>query len=182
MPRKPRPQLTHVGVFVRDIDRMTEFYTDVLGLTITDRGGISGERQIVFMSNDPEEHHQLVLVTGRPEDDSMIAAQQISFLVDSLDEVKLLHERIVAAGMEIMSLTCHGNALSVYFKDPDGNRVEVYTHTPWHIPQPHAVPFDITKSNDEILAWAEAHCREDAGFMTAEDRAARMAAMMGVGD
>ena len=175
-----QPRLTHVGVFARDIDQMTAFYTDVFGLTVTDQGEVSGNRRIVFMSSDPNEHHQFVLVSGRPDDDTMIAAQQLSFLVDSLDDVRALYEKVKGAGMEITQQTCHGNALSVYFKDPDGNRVEIYTHTPWHIPQPHAVPFDISKSNAEILAWTETHCREDDGFMSAEERAQQMAEVMGV--
>lgn len=179
MARKPRPQLTHVGVFARDVEKMTAFYTGVFGLTVTDRGDLPGDRKIVFMSSDPGEHHQFVLVSGRPDDDTMIAAQQLSFLVDTLDDVRTLHDKVKAAGLEITQQTCHGNALSVYFKDPDGNRVEIYTHTPWHIPQPHAVSFDISKPNAEILAWTEAHCREDGGFMTAEERARQMAEMMG---
>jgi len=178
MASKPRPQLTHVGVFARDIENMTAFYTDVFGLTVTDQGDLPGDRKIVFLSNDPGEHHQFVLVSGRPDGDTMIAAQQLSFLVDTLDDVRTLHDKVTAAGMEITQQTCHGNALSVYFKDPDGNRVEIYTHTPWHIPQPHAVPFDLAKSNEEILAWTEVHCREDAGFMTAEQRAQQMVERM----
>jgi len=179
MASSPKPQLTHVGMFVRDIDRMADFYTDVMGLTISDRGDIPGNRKIVFFSNDPSEHHQFVLVSGRPDDDSLVAAQQVSFLVKSLDEVRTLYDRICAAGMEVMQTTCHGNALSVYFKDPDGNRIEVYTHTPWHVPQPHAVPFDISLPNEEILAWAEAHCREDAGFMSAGERRNVMETLIG---
>jgi len=179
MTSKPRPQLTHVGVFARDIEKMTTFYTDVFGLTVTDQGDLPGDRKIVFMSNDPDEHHQFVLVSGRPNDDSMMAAQQLSFLVDTLDDVRTLHDKVKAASMEITQQSCHGNALSVYFKDPDGNRVEIYTHTPWHIPQPHAVPFDISRPDEEILAWTEAHCLEDGGFMTAEERAKKMAEMMG---
>lgn len=179
MTSTPKPQLTHVGMFVRDIEKMAAFYTDVMGLTVSDRGDIPGDRKIVFLSNDPTEHHQLVLVSGRPDDASLVAAQQVSFLVDTLDEVRTMHERIVAAGMEITQQNCHGNALSVYFKDPDGNRIEVYTHTPWHIPQPHAVPFDLSLPNEEILAWAEAHCREDADFMPADERARVMADRIG---
>lgn len=175
MTGQPKPQLTHVGMFVRDIEKMAAFYTDVMGLTVSDRGDIPGDRKIVFMTNDPEEHHQFVLVSGRPDDDSMVAAQQVSFLVGTLDDVRTMHDRVKAAGMEITQQTCHGNALSVYFKDPDGNRIEVYTHTPWHIPQPHAVPIDLSQSNEEILAWTEAHCREDVGFMPADTRAKLMA-------
>jgi catechol 2,3-dioxygenase-like lactoylglutathione lyase family enzyme len=179
MTRNPRLQLTHVGMFVRDIEKMAAFYTDVMGLTVADRGDIPGDRKIVFLSNDPDEHHQFVLVSGRPDDDSQVAAQQISFLVDTLDAVRTMHDRVKAAGMEITQQTNHGNAWSVYFKDPDGNRVEVYTHTPWHIPQPHAVPFDLSLSNAEIYAQTEAHCREDAGFMPADKRAKLMQARIG---
>lgn len=180
MAGKPQPQLSHVGMFVHDIETMEAFYTDVFGLTVTDRGAIAGDRQIVFMSADPGEHHQFVLVSGRPDDDAVIAAQQLSFLVDSLDDVRTMHDKVKAAGMEITQTTNHGNALSVYFKDPDGNRIEVYTHTPWYIPQPHAVPFDIALPNAEIMAQTEAHCREDAGFMPADERLRLTAKMMGI--
>jgi catechol-2,3-dioxygenase len=152
-----------------------------MGLTISDRGDVAGDRKIVFLSNNPGEHHQFVLVSGRPDDDSLVAAQQVSFLVESLDDVRTMHDRVRAAGMEITQTTLHGNAWSVYFKDPDGNRVEIYAHTPWHIPQPHAVPFDLSLPNEEIMAQTEAHCREDAGFLPAAERAKVMAAKMGVG-
>lgn len=37
----------------------------------------------------------------------------------------------------------HGNALSVYFHDPEKNRVELLIDTPWYVPQPYRVPYDI---------------------------------------
>ena len=37
----------------------------------------------------------------------------------------------------------HGNALSVYFLDPEGNRVELLIDTPWYVPQPHRLVVDI---------------------------------------
>ena len=44
----PKPRLTHVGVFTQDIDAMVDFYTNVLGLTVTDRGDIrDGTARIV---------------------------------------------------------------------------------------------------------------------------------------
>jgi catechol 2,3-dioxygenase-like lactoylglutathione lyase family enzyme len=181
MPGSPRPQLTHVGMFVRDLDAMTEFYTQVVGLTISDRGDIPGDRKIVFLSNDPDEHHQFVLVSGQP-DSEIKPAQQVSFLVDTLDDVRTMHDRVKAAGMEVLATTTHGNAWSVYFRDPDGNRVEIYTHTPWHIPQPHAAPFDLSLSNEQIVAWTEAHCRGHDGFMPATERAKVMKRRIGFAD
>ncbi|MAF07065.1 MAG: glyoxalase, partial [Acidiferrobacteraceae bacterium] len=65
---------------------------------------------------------------------------------------------------------CHGNALSFYFPDPDGNYLEMYVHTPWYIPQPHGVPYDLSLPSEEIMRKVEAHCREDPGFMMEADR------------
>ena len=64
---KPAPNLkfAHMGLVVSDIEVMTRFYVDVLGFTVTDRG-VFGAMDVVFMSRDPEEHHQIVLTTGRP--------------------------------------------------------------------------------------------------------------------
>ena len=60
----PPAQLTHVGLYVDDMDTMVAFYGELLGLVVTDRGELFG-RELTFLSRDPEEHHQLVLVTGR---------------------------------------------------------------------------------------------------------------------
>ena len=56
--------------------------------------------------------------------------------------------------------------------------IEIYTHTPWYIPQPHQVPFDLSKSVDEIYAETEEYCRDHAGFMTADERKAVMTKMI----
>lgn len=182
MASTPKPRLTHVGLYTRNLDKMVDFYTKVFGLTVTDRGEISGPAKMVFMSSDPDEHHQFVLVEGRPDDAEFNVAQQLSFLVDSLDELRTMRDRIAAAGMDIARTTTHGNAWSIYFYDPDENRVEVYAHTPWHVPQPHAHPFDLSLSNEEIMKQTEAHCREDPGFMPREQRQKKMAALMGAAD
>ncbi|MDH3739945.1 MAG: VOC family protein [Alphaproteobacteria bacterium] len=174
-------KLTHMALFVRDLDKMADFYTNVLGLTVTDQGEAkSAPVQMVFMSSDPGEHHQFVLVDGRPEYATFSVAQQISFLVDSLDDLRAARDRVAAAGSEIARTTTHGNAWSIYFDDPEGNQIEVYAHSPWHIPQPHVHPFDLSLPNDEILRQTEAHCREDPGFMPVSEREKEMKKKMGL--
>jgi catechol 2,3-dioxygenase len=59
----------------------------------------------------------------------------------------------------------HGNAWSVYFKDPEGNTVEAYLDTPFHVPQPHGEFLDLSKSDEEIVRETEAACRKEPGFM-----------------
>ncbi len=179
MPGTPKPQLTHVAFFTRDLDKMVDFYTKVMGLTVSDRGPAStAPVEMVFMSSDPGEHHQFVLANGRPDYATFNIAQQISFLVNSLDELRTMHDRVEEAGLEITRVTTHGNAWSIYFVDPEDNRVEIYVHTPWHIPQPHVHSFDLSMSNDEIMRMTEAHCRADPGFKPVAERKKEMAHMM----
>lgn len=174
-----KPQLTHVGIYVRDMDKMRRFYTEVFGLTVTDSGGPPDfHLDMAFMSADPGEHHQFVLVGGRPEDATANVAQQVSFLVQSLDELRTMRDRIVAAGLKIGRTITHGNAWSIYFSDPEENTVELYVHTPWHIPQPAGEPFDLDLSNDEIMAATEALCRAREGFTTSAERQVAMGKMM----
>ena len=166
-----KPQLTHVGLHTRNMDTQVEFFTKVFGLTVTDEGTFGPDNgRIVFMSATPDEHHQFVLLEGGPDPDTPRVSQQISFLVNSLDELKEMHDRVTEAGCNVDRMVTHGNAWSCYFFDPEGNRLERYAHTPWHVPQPHAHPFDLSKPVDEIIAETEAHVREISGFMLAPER------------
>ena len=174
------PRLRHMGLFTNDMDAMLDFYTGVMGLTVTDRGEYGDPVQrIVFLSSDPTEHHEIVLADPPADKGETVHVQQMSFLLDGLDDLRDLRDRIVASGIEVNRTITHGNAWSIYFPDPGGNRVECYVHTPWYIPQPHAHPFDLSRSNDEVMAETEAHCREDGGFMMAADWEKKMAAKMG---
>lgn len=179
MKSHPTPKLTHFALFVRDLPKMEEFYTRVMGLTITDRGeATSAPVEMVFMSSDPAEHHQFVLVSGRPDDVNFSLNQQMSFVVDSLDELREMRDRVVDAEMNVKRCVTHGNAWSIYFDDPEGNLIENYVHTPWYIPQPHSIAIDLDLPNKQIMADTEAHCREDPKFMTKADRESEMAEMM----
>ena len=54
-------QWSHAVVLVRDMENMLDFYTNVLGFQITDRGAIAGKgsSEIVFMSQVDTDHHQM---------------------------------------------------------------------------------------------------------------------------
>ena len=86
-------------------------------------------------------------------------------MVDSLADLREVHRRALALGATEMRPVSHGNAWSIYFKDPEGNTVEAYLDTPFHVPQPHGKPLDLSKSDEEILRETEAACRKDPGFM-----------------
>ena len=173
-----RAKLAHMGIFVRDREKMVKFYSDVLGLMVTDEGDPGTGTYLTFMSADPGEHHQVVLVTGRPEDNGFNPINQVSFLVESLEQLREVHRRALDRGATAMRTVSHGNAWSIYFLDPEGNRLEAYLHTPFYVPQPHGEPLDLTKSDDEILHVTEAACAKDPGFMPREAFAAKVAARL----
>ena len=70
MARVPELAFSHFGFFVRDLERMADFYARVLGFAISDRGELDtphGKVSLVFLTRDPREHHQIVLASGRPD-------------------------------------------------------------------------------------------------------------------
>jgi catechol 2,3-dioxygenase len=170
------PQLSHFGIFVRDIEAMTRFYTEVFGLHLTDEGkGSNFHFQLNFLSGSPDQHHQLVLASGRGAD-TPSTVMQMSFKVGAIDDLRRVRAHALSAGATQMHNMNHGNALSVYFHDPESNMIEVYLDTPWYVPQPHGDPLDLEKTDAEIWAETEAACLADPGFATVEDWASRFRA------
>lgn len=161
-------QLTHFGLHARDLDRMVDFYTRVMGFVVSDHGQTSAGNKVVFMTQSPECHHQFVLFDGRPEELSYNPINQISFRLESLDRLKAYREAVIAAGIHRLRQTDHGNAWAFYFTDPEGNSVEMYCDTPFHTPQPCGEPLDLDLPNDEIERRTEVMCRSRPDFMLRE--------------
>ena len=175
----PRLQFSHFGMFVTDIARMEDFYTRLLGFTVTDRGDLEtphGRLYLVFLSRDPRDHHQIVMVSGRPKDSGFNPINQISFRVEQLADLREMHRRIEGepAVSDIYPVS-HGNALSVYFHDPEGNRIELFVDTPWYVQQPLRLPMDMRLSDDELWAWAEREAKKQPGFQPIEQWRAEVA-------
>ncbi|HUG77215.1 MAG TPA: VOC family protein [Burkholderiales bacterium] len=169
MPDIPRLRLTHVGIFVRDLKRMVAFYKEVLGFVETDRGPAHGF-DVVFLTRDPLVHHQLVLSSGRPDTSGTThAVQQISFRVDALEDLRRMLA-IVSQRLDVSEIRPrdHGNAWSLYFRDPESNRIGVYLDSPWHVAQPHHADLDLSLSDEEITRGTEARIRNDPSRMPME--------------
>jgi len=176
----PTIAFSHFGIHVTDLARMVDFYTRVLGLLVSDRGTLEDGPTLAFLSRDPDEHHQIALVTGRPRGLGYNVVNQISFKVPSLVDLKAMHARVREEGIEEFRIVTHGNAWSVYFADPEGNRVELFVDTPWHTPQPLAEPFDIEAPVEAIRARTEALCRSRPGFVSRAEWRKAQAEKMGV--
>lgn len=154
-------ELGHVGIHCRDIGEQLDFYTRVLGLTVTDHSESLG---IWFLSARPNtEHHEVLLATGRdvPRDGRLI--QQLSFRCDSLQSVVGFLRRFREDGVPVEMVVSHGNAVGVYFRDPEGNRCEVYWQTGLTARQPFVEHIELDTDTDldrlleRIRASVEAH-------------------------
>ncbi len=145
--------LGHTGFWVEDLERMRDFYERVLGLTVTDE---DEEQGIVFFSARPdEEHHEFVLQRGRTAPVGAKLTHQVSWRVDSIESVIDFHQRFRAEGIEVQQEVTHGNAIGIYFFDPEGNRNEVYLRLERDVRQPFRKSLDLDLSPDEIFAEVE---------------------------
>lgn len=169
------PSFSHMGVFVNDLARVVDFYTAVLDFVETDRGDL-GDRQIVFLSRDPREHHQVVFVSGLRERPREEIVNQISFRLPDLEALQAYAARAQAAGATEMRGVNHGNAWAVYFRDPEGNRIELFVDSPWYIAQPCREPLDLSRPAAEIEAETGAWCRTQPGYRPAAEFQAEIAA------
>ena len=153
---RPSPRLTlgHATIAARDLPRLVAFYTDVLGFHITNRGEpVPGMGDMVFLSQDPTAHHQIVLVsTPEPAPRGFALADHLAFRTGTLDDLREIGRRLEAAGVAPVMPISHGNAWSLYFTDPEGNGLECFVDTPFHVAQPYADGLDVSAADDEIEA------------------------------
>jgi catechol 2,3-dioxygenase len=160
-----RLEVAHAVLYVHDVADMIDFYTNALGFEVMDRGPL-GRDEIVFLSQNANDHHQVAFVTGREKPDPSNSVHHVAFRsAGTLDDLRSFKKTLEADTRvtQIMPLT-HGNAWSVYFRDPEFNGVEVFIDTPWHVRQPQGEPLDLEKSNDEIVETTRAHFSTEPEF------------------
>ena len=181
----PNLQFSHMGLSVKEIAKMEDFYGRVLGFTVTDRGEAGGMK-LVFLSRDPGDHHQIVLATGRPDALPANVANpqfgpsinQISFRMGSLADLREMHSRLAAEGGSNLFPANHGIAWSIYAHDPEGNNLEFFVDSAWYIKQPFLIPLDLSKTDDDIVLETRALCEISEGYEPYADWRHRIAARM----
>ena len=109
---------SHAVLYARDEAKMVDFYTRVLGFEVTDRGPlVEGTPDVIFMSQDPEEHHQLGMTAIRQGEEPPNTVHHFAFRVEAFEDVREMARKLEPIeGIEITPLS-HGNALSIYFND-----------------------------------------------------------------
>jgi len=165
--------VSHFEIRARDRAAMEKFYTEIMGFIVSDRGlltaGPAAGRELIFLSHSPDEHHQIVLIPTDAPAGSGGGIGHVAFRVDSLDEVRRVYEKVRALPHAKPEPVSHGNTWSVYFRDPEDNRIEVFTQTPWHATQPCRFDVDYDAPDAALTEATRATASTLAGFASTED-------------
>lgn len=171
-PDRINVHFSHMGLVVKDIALMEDFYTRVIGFERTDGGKTGQGVTMIFMTLDPREHHQVFLVEGRPDNlptNTIIPGggavlHHMAFRLDSLGDLQRMYRRIVAESDRRIMTATHGVCWTMYTQDPEGNGIEFFADTPWYCHQPYMKPMDFNKDEQTLMAETEALCRAAPGF------------------
>ena len=168
--QRPRLTVGHSTLAARDLDALASWYCEFLGFEETNRGSIPNDQQIVFLSQDPTAHHQIAMVGGSltgPSDFVMV--DHLAFRTARLDDLRIIHANLVAGGVTEILKIDHGNAWSLYFNDPEGNGVETYVDTPFHVAQPYAGSWDIEDTDEQIEQKTRKELEDKPEFQLMKD-------------
>ena len=124
------PTIGHVHLKVSNLERSIEFYREVLGMDLTLRHGTHA----AFLSYGGY-HHHLGLNTwqsrgGRQPDPSMTGLFHLAILFPTQQDLAKATRRVLDAGVVLDGAADHGVSVAVYFRDPDGNGIELYSDRP----------------------------------------------------
>lgn len=118
-------RMSHVVLRSLDIGRMVEWYCNVLGaqpMLISETIG--------FVTFD-DEHHRIAIVR-RPDMEeaapNAVGLDHVAFGYGTLGELVDTYERLRADGRAPYRTVNHGMTTSIYYRDPDGNGVELFVN------------------------------------------------------
>jgi catechol 2,3-dioxygenase len=119
-------RIGHVHLKVADLDRAIAFYRDVLGFTVTQRYGA----QAAFLGAGGY-HHHIGLNTWEsagapPAPPGHPGLYHTAVLYPDRQSLAQALARVIAAGVPLDGAADHGVSEAIYFRDPDGNGVEIY--------------------------------------------------------
>ncbi|TAK74059.1 MAG: VOC family protein [Dehalococcoidia bacterium] len=125
-------RLNHAVLYVRDAKKAVEFYHDVLGFEVVEA---MGDRAFFLRANGSDNHHDLGLFgigeeAPPPGHGDRVGLYHLAWEVESLPDLARAREELAEA-QALTGESDHGNSLSLYAQDRDGNEFEVF----WMVPR-----------------------------------------------
>ena len=124
-------RLNHLVLWVRDAQRSLAFYKDVLGFSIVE---MPSPQAVFLRANGSDNHHDLGLFGIGPDAPPPSKGRQVGMYhaaweVATIQDLARAREKLMQAGA-LVGESDHGNSLSLYIQDPDGNEMEVFFMLP----------------------------------------------------
>jgi catechol-2,3-dioxygenase len=172
-PPVPVQRLNHAVLFVRDVDRSTAFYRDVLGFRVkVEMPGRAAFLQAEGSTND----HDLGLFAmgdgagpsgaGR----STVGLYHLAWEVDTLAELARIRGALTDAGA-LAGASDHATTKALYAKDPDGLEFEVSWLLPADLITPEVQAQGATTQPLDLEAEIERYGAETKGGIGVSVRA-----------
>ena len=122
----PDTRVGHIHLKVADLERSIAFYRDVLGFSVTQMYGSAA----AFLSAGGY-HHHIGLNTWHSQGASPAPVRSaglyhVAFLFPDRESLAETLKRVLDQGVALEGAADHGVSEAVYFRDPDGNGIELY--------------------------------------------------------
>lgn len=163
-------RLAHIFYMTRRYDAMVDWYR-----TVFEAESVHADPALTFLAFDEENHRFAIanLDIFRPGGDGRqgdVGVNHVAFTYEGAGDLLETYARLKAAGIKPYWPVHHGMTLSLYYQDPDGNRIELqadalgpedaiaYFGSPAFAGNPIGVTYD----PDALLAEYRAGAAEDA--------------------
>jgi catechol-2,3-dioxygenase len=125
-------RLNHAVLYVKNAQRAADFYRDVMGFETVEA---LGDRAFFLRANGSDNHHDLGLFgigedAPPPGHGDRVGLYHLAWEVAELTDLAEARRAMADAGA-LTGESDHGNSLSIYCADPDGNEFEIF----WMVPR-----------------------------------------------
>lgn len=170
LPRRSPKSLAHVVLRTspEHYETMIQFYCDLLSAEVVHRSAV-----ITFIRYD-DEHHRIAIVqlpdvTYKPKNSNLAGLDHVAFSYETLTELAQQYRYLKSLHNPLKPLWVvnHGPTTSMYYRDPDGNKIELQVDNfdkpeeanaimagPLYDMNPIGTDFDPDEWSDKILAQA----------------------------
>ena len=120
-------RLGHVLLKTEDIETSIKFYCELLGFELVEFQS-EGHDKMAFLSLGKKGHDIDLIEVSKSDiaDSDRSRVHHIAFQVGSYDALRDAYFSLTDSGIEIIRAMDHVNQKSIYFKDTDGNVIELY--------------------------------------------------------